>query len=81
MVQSNSDLKYVHNLSLQIFIDGVSSWKKSKETIYPVYMVFSSLNRKDRFKLGNVLLIGLISTIGCYKLLSLQFLLHAWENL
>ncbi|CAF1027826.1 unnamed protein product [Brachionus calyciflorus] len=50
-----------HNnfITLTINTDGMSVFKSSKTTIWPVYLTINQLDKQHRFKLKNVLLAGL----------------------
>jgi hypothetical protein len=45
-----------------VFVDGVSIFKNSSESIIPVFLINTNILFKYRFELTNIILIGLIST-------------------
>lgn len=61
---NNGYLMYQQNLSFQIFIDGVSPFKGSSHKLIPVYIVNLQIDLENRFKLENMIMIGLLSIKG-----------------
>ena len=47
------------SLDVTIYTDGISTFKTSKYSIWPVYMVFNNMPMDQRFNLSNVLICGI----------------------
>jgi hypothetical protein len=47
-------------LSYGIFVDGISCFKSSSTSLYPIYLVINEMKIEDRYKLNNMILIGLL---------------------
>ena len=59
-------LSFHHHLNFQIFIDGVSPFKGSSQKLLPVYLVNLQIPYSERYKLQNVIMIGLLSQNGSF---------------
>ncbi|CAF0919879.1 unnamed protein product [Brachionus calyciflorus] len=54
-------ISYFHSkfITLTINSDGISIFKSSRTTIWPVYLTINQIDKKERFKLKNVIIAGL----------------------
>ena len=49
----------IFRLKVCIYSDGISKFKSSKKSIWPIYLVSVDLDFKNRFKLHNIILLGI----------------------
>ena len=42
-----------------LYTDGISKFKSSRKSIWPIYLVSTDISLKDRFRLENIILLGI----------------------